>query len=240
MSAEWAELDEEAWRVFGGMHLLLLRLAGQVPDDLLTHVRTMLAVGDLAALPDAVSVAAVEFGVPLTAAEVELLRRVPVVLGIGGGEPVGVDQVTIGDAGPEVGHRFAPVPPHVLARAGTRIPAELDLTGAPPADLADLADELRDLTDDLVADALAEHGGVVAVWRTWRFGPQGPPDGARRVYLAEVEPGVRAWEVTLAAQRELLQMDEDSPQVEVYWTGDDLPPYHLAARAATTLLWTRR
>ncbi|MDR8412963.1 hypothetical protein MTP10_30050 [Nonomuraea sp. 3-1Str] len=66
----------------------------------------------------------------------------------------------------------------------------------------------------------------------------GSPDG-RRVYLAEAAPGVPAWDLTVDAQRELVQMGMDSPQVEVYWSGDDLPPYHRTARTGAALLWRR-
>ncbi|GLX00107.1 hypothetical protein [Microtetraspora sp. NBRC 16547] len=248
MATEWAELDEEAWRIFGGLHRLLLRLAGRFPDELLSHARAMLGQGDLAYLPDTVTGAAVGLGVSMAPAEVDLLRHVVEALGDGGEPPSGADQVPLSEVVPATDHRFAPAPPAVLASAGARIPASLDLTGEPGADLDnlddlddldDLRDELTDLTDDLVVDALSEHAGVVAIWRTWRFGPAGPPDGGQRVYLAEVEPGVRAWELTLDAQRELVQMDVEAPQVEVFWTGDELPPYHRAARDHAALLWNR-
>ncbi len=51
-----------------------------------------------------------------------------------------------------------------------------------------------------------------------------------------MDPGVPAWELTLEAQAELLEMDEPDPQVEVYWTGDALPPYHRSAHPAATAL----
>ncbi|GAA3544923.1 hypothetical protein GCM10022419_026440 [Nonomuraea rosea] len=248
MSAEWAELDDGAWQLYGGLHRLLLRLAGRVPDELLTRARTMLAVGDLSYLPETVTMAALEYGVPLTAQELGLLREVFTALGIEG-EPAGIDRVpttdptpdapptnaidrvNAADPAPATGHRFSPdlaEPP--------RIPAGLDLTDGVPVELADLEDELFDLHDHLVVDALSEHTGVVAVLRAWRSGP----GGRRRVYLAEVDPGVMAWELTLEAQTELRQLGEDDPQAEVYWTGDDLPPYHRAARAAATVLWKRQ
>jgi hypothetical protein len=273
VSAEWAELDDGAWQLYGGLHRLLLRLAGQVPDELLTRARTMLAVGDLSYLPETVTMAALEYGVPLTPQELGLLREVFTALGIEG-EPAGIDRVPTADTTPDAtppanaadpenasdpadtadpenaadaanathpenaagptlatGHRFSPD-----SAEPSRIPAGLDLTDGVPVELADLEDELFDLHDHLVVDALSEHTGVVAVLRAWRSGPE----GRRRVYLAEVDPGVMAWELTLEAQTELRQLGEDDPQAEVYWTGDDLPPYHRAARAAATVLWKRR
>lgn len=239
MSADWAELDDGAWRLYGGVHRLLLRLAGQVPDELLTRARTMLAVGDLSYLPETLTTAALEYGVPLTSQELGLLREVFVALGIEG-EPAGIDRVATTDTTPDATpatdasapeHRFSPdsaEPP--------RIPAGLDLTEGVPAEVAGLEDELFDLHDHLVVDALSEHTGVVAILRAWRSGSE----GRRRIYLAEVDPGVMAWELTLEAQTELRQLGENDPQVEVYWTGDDLPPYHRAARAAATVLWRRQ
>ena len=71
-----AELGEQGWRFFSGMHELLLRVAGRVPDEWLTLMRGKLAGGDLAELPDHVSGAAVELGLPLTVGEVALLREI--------------------------------------------------------------------------------------------------------------------------------------------------------------------
>lgn len=231
MTAEWAEPDEQAWRLYGGLHRLLLRLAGQIPDELLSHTRTLLGTGEFAYLPDTVTASAAELGVSLTAAETRLLREVLATLG-DDQAPTGTDQVTISEATPATDHRFIPVPPQLMDRV---ISDTLDLTAGPPPGLADLADDLTDLSDDLVVDALTEHDGVTAIWRAWRSGT----GGWRRVYLAEVEPGVRAWDLTVEAQEELTHMDDGAPQVEVYWVGEDLPPYHHAARAHAALLWKR-
>ncbi|WP_329086222.1 hypothetical protein [Streptosporangium sp. NBC_01469] len=230
MAAESREPDEAVRRTFEGLHRLLLRLAGRVPDEFVSHARSMLAEGDLDYLPDALSGATAGLGVSLTMADAELLRDVLQALG-GGENPAAMERTPISDVIPETGHLFAPALPEVLASAGTSVPAALDLEG----DLGGLTD----LTDDLVVDALIEHAGVVAVWRAWRFGPGEPPQAWRRVYLAEVEPGIPAWELTMDAQRELVQMRVAAPQVEVYWSGDDLPSYHRRARTAATLLWRR-
>ncbi len=55
----------------------------------------------------------------------------------------------------------------------------------------------------------------------------------------EVDPGVPAWEAALEGQTEAEQLGENDPRVEVYWSGDDLPPYHRAAIEAAALLWRR-
>ncbi|MGN9780985.1 hypothetical protein ACTMTF_06120 [Nonomuraea sp. ZG12] len=229
MSAEWGELDERAWRLYSGAHRLLLRLAGQVPDELIARVRAMLARGELSYLPDTVTMAAVAGGVALTAEEVAVLREMLAALGADG-EPAGADAVAVTTGTPATDHVFSPD-----AARPARVPAGLDLTDGVPGEFADLEDELFDLTDHLVVDALSEHAGVAEVRRAWRAGLSGP----RRVYLAEVDPGVPAWELALEAQDELLEMGEHDPQVEVYWTGDDLPSYHRSAHASAILLWRR-
>ncbi|MCG5220724.1 hypothetical protein [Streptosporangium sp. KLBMP 9127] len=226
MTAERAEPDEAVRRLFEGIHRLLLCLAGRVPDEFLTHTRSMLAEGDLAYLPDTLTGAAAGLGVSLTATEVELLRDALVALGPGG-EPAAVRRIPVADVTPVTGHRFAPASPEVPARAIT--PASTEGGFAGPADL----------TDDLVIDTLTEHDGVVAIRRAWRFGPGTPPHDGKRIYLAEVEPGVPAWDLTLDVQHVLIQLDQHAPQVEVYWSGDDLPPYHRTAHGHAALLWRR-
>jgi hypothetical protein len=234
----WFELDDAAWRIYGGLHRLLLRVAGRIPDDVLTHARTLLGNGDLARLTDYVSVMSAELGVALTAAEVELLTVTLTTLDApGGAQPVALAQVSISEVTSATDHTFAPAAPAVLTMAGARLPESLDLTGAPPAGLADITDALTDVRDYLMVDGLSQRRGVIRIWRAWRYGPQGPPMDPKRIYIVEVAQGVRAWELVLSVQRDLIQVDEESPQIEMYWTGDDLPPYQRAARARSALLW---
>ncbi|GAA0925128.1 hypothetical protein [Nonomuraea longicatena] len=231
MTAEWAELDARAWRIYRGTHRLLLRLAGQLPDEPLAELRSILGGrGELIRLPDAVTVAAAERGVPLTVAELQTLRDLLAALG-GVDEPMGADRVPISDITPATGHTFGPASPEVPQA----VPAGIDLTDGVPGELADLEDELFDITDQLVVDALSERPGTMSVRRAWRSGPEGP----HRVYLSEVEPESRAWEHTVAGQTELVQMGEKDPSVEVYWSEEPLPAYHEAALAAAALLWRR-
>jgi hypothetical protein len=246
------ELGEE-WPLFVSVHRMLLRLAGQLPDEWLSHTRALFGGGDLRDVPEAVSGALAETGVTLTAAEVELLRRVLVALGDPPSDsPVRLDEVAVSEVTPATGHRFVPASPDLLAVAGERLPANLDLTGGAseslwdlPEDLAhleDLADDLTDVKDSGAAISLSYGGGTVGVWRAWRLGPDGGdgPPVSRRVYLAEVDPGVPAWEVETEARRALRRDGEDFPQVEVYWTGDELAPYHRTALANAALLQARR
>lgn len=246
MADSWSELDEEEWGIWAGLHRLLLRLAGQMPDDWVTHTRGMLGGGDLAYLPDTISGSVVQLGVSLTPAELEFLPRVLPAFGQGDEPPVGLDQVRVAAETPATGHQFSPAPPAVLASAGARIPASLDLTGGasdalwdlPPelAELEDLADDLTDTVDSGVVVEVSGEPGVIGMWRTWRSGP----DGSRRIFLVEVEPRVPAWQVAYDIQRELVRDGEEHPQVEVYWSGDELTPYHRAARSGAALLWARQ
>jgi hypothetical protein len=248
--ADPTESDEQVWQLYAGLHRLFLRLAGRVPDEWLTHVRDMLGGGDLNYLPDTVAGSVLELGLTLRAAEAELLRSTLAALGFDGDEPAGLARVPISaDGTPATNHRFRPAPPQVLLTNGARIPSTLDLTGGTsdeltdlPADLAhldDLADDLTDSLDDRAMDNLARHDGTVAVWRAWRFGPEGPTERGTRVVLAEVDPGTPAWDLGYEAQRELKWKGEESPQVEVLWTGDELTPYHRAALAGAARLWVR-
>jgi hypothetical protein len=243
--------DERGWneadQLFADVHRMLLRLAGRLPDEALTRLRELLGNGDLRYLPDTVSVATVEFGIPVTPADKELLARVLTALDVPGGEPQLFAEVPVSAEPPPAGpFRFAPAPPPVLAEAGERIPPRLDLTGGDPEDLtdlprelahlADLAGRLTDPSDEGVVVTLMAEEGIVGVWRTWRSGPD-PASAARPVYLAEVAPGAAAWDLAYEAQRSLADDGDPAPQVEVYWTGDPLPSYHRAALTGAALLW---
>jgi hypothetical protein len=248
VTVEPTELDAQGWRLFGGLHRLLLRLAGRVPDDLLTHCRTLLGTVDVDYLPDTLAGTLAQLGVPLRADDIALLREASAQFG-SPGAPTGIDAVPLAEEVPATGHRFFPAPPGVLATAGARIPPALDLTGGDPEDftvlpphlahLSDLAYDLTDAVDARMADFVAVRDATVAVGRAWRFDPSGRAAEPRRVFLIEVDPGVWAWTLTDEAQRELVRKGEPDPQVEVFWTGDDLPPYHLAARAGSARLWAR-
>jgi hypothetical protein len=46
-----------------------------------------------------------------------------------------------------------------------------------------------------------------------------------------------AWDIAGNVQRSLERRGAVDPQVEVFWTGEELPPYHRAALAGAALLW---
>jgi hypothetical protein len=80
---------------------------------------------------------------------------------------------------------------------------------------------------------------VVAIARAWRTGADGDPP--TRVFLVEVDPVAEALTVGNDLARLLdWSPERPVPQIEVYWSGEPLPPYHTAALAAAAPLWRRQ
>ena len=74
------------------------------------------------------------------------------------------------------------------------------------------------LMDGAAVDYLSRQVGVTSVWRAWR-------NGNRRIYLAQATPGTKAWDMTVGAQRYLVTLGEDFPQVEIFWNMGELTEY---------------
>ena len=150
---------------------------------------------------------------------------------------------------PPSGHRFLPVAGPVWASNPGRIPSGLDLTGGSsddlwdlPSDLSgldDIATGLTDPDDQSVVTVLSLNEDVLSVARAWRFAADGPLDEGVRVVLVAVAESAPAYDVTGRVQRVLAEDGVVDPQVEVFWTGTDLPPYHREALAHSALLWRR-
>jgi hypothetical protein len=193
-----------------GLHRMLLHLAGRMADDWMTHLRRMVGEYELGYLPDTVSGGVATLAVALPAGDIELLRRLQARFA-GPEPPAGVDLIPVAAQLPPTAHRFAPAP-------------------------AGEADEI-DPYDTSIAVADTEPA-VVAVRRTWRTDPTAatPPT---RVYLVEVDPGAPAWAIGEDIVDTLRRSPELRPQIEVYWTGEDLSPYHRAALAGSTPVWQR-
>ncbi|HTJ32757.1 MAG TPA: hypothetical protein VL738_05960 [Dactylosporangium sp.] len=204
------EPTDEAWTVLSGLHRVLLHLAGRMPDDWMTTTRAMLGGGELGYMPDMISGGAAGLGVALPAEDIALLRRVQADYA-GPEEPAGLELVPVAAQLPPTGYRFAP------ARTGE----------APEPD-----------EHDDSAVALNLDPVVAAVARAWRTGPDG--GAPTRVFLVEVDPGAEAWTVghDLAGMLDW-SPERPVPQIEVYWTGEPLPPYHVAALAGALPLWRR-
>jgi hypothetical protein len=239
------EAGEQGWRYLSGLHRLLLRLAGQVPGDWLTDMRRMLAEGDLALLPDTVAGSTAQFRVPLTNGEVALLREMSQAFL--GEDPMTLHLVTLAEQTPLPHYRFFPAPAEVLATDADRIPPRMDLTGRPGdslwelppalAPLGDLATRLTDPEDRSPINLLRDEEDVRSVARAWRFPPAGPFDGGVRVVLVEVNPYAPAWDYAHDVAQGLGRRGDDTAEVEVYWAGEELPPYHRAALGGAALLW---
>jgi hypothetical protein len=237
--------DDESLRLFRGLHAILLRLAGRMPDDWVTAMRGKVDSGEAFEVPQYVPGGVAELGVSLTAGDVALLREMTRL--VYGTDPIRIDEVRIEPEVPATDHRFFPVPEGVLASDGGRIPARLDFTGRgeqnlwrlPPAlsDLDDLALRLTDVEDQAVVVTLRRRGDVVSLARAWRFPAGDAPAGGVRVVLVEVRPDAPAWQIAGDLQRDLAERGVADPQVEVFWTGTDLPPYHRAALDGGALLW---
>ncbi|WP_020523138.1 hypothetical protein [Catelliglobosispora koreensis] len=74
------------------------------------------------------------------------------------------------------------------------------------------------LIDGAAVDYLSRQPGVTNVWRAWR-------NGDRRVYLAQATPETAVWDIAVGAQRYLVALGEDFPQVEIFWNMGELTEY---------------
>lgn len=211
-------------------HWLLLRLAGTLPDALITQCRAWLAEARTSDVGRSVTYAVSSQRIRLTDPEIDLLAE---LLGAADVDTLALSMVDVLDSEPLP--RFAFAARRADADRGARLGAADDRPRTPVSETA---------PDDAVDRAvLAEmHSGleIRALWRVWRF----PDDGApwprpRRVYVVEVDratelAGTTAWLQAVAANA-----GETDPQIEVYPVHARLPSYQRLARAYGALIWTR-
>jgi hypothetical protein len=210
LAAGWEDVGPD--RV-SGCHRMLLRLAGRLPDALLTQCRSWLAVGELSDLAHSVAFWAVSHDATLTEADAALLSSLLTEANV---DPSGLTQLNRDD--------FDPFPYYAFA---TEIPLELEGGGAAADPAADQA----------AVRVLAAEPGAIGLWRAWRF----PADGApwpppRRVFVAEVAAADAAG-VAARLQDRVAAAGEADPQVEVYESGFEIPVYQEFARTYGELLW---
>lgn len=217
----------------GTWHALLLRMAGVVPDDLLSEARTWLAAGESGDVAQALVFAVVAGQFPVTEAEADLLIQELAATGQGL-ETMPDLMVADEDQFTSDSWSFVPVPVDD-AQSVQQAPVMLDLT-IDPAGLAAL-----DQIDQAGVDAAARESSVSALWRAWRLPSDGSPwPRARRVFVVTVQPDHDDDELpalTSRLQEALSVAGETDPQVEVCCEHLPVPDYQSSACAHAALLW---
>ena len=193
-------------------HHLLLRLAGRLPDTVLTRAREWLADGRLSDVGALVTDAALQLDLALPAEDGDLLGQ---LVASDGDDPIRVRHLPTGPVALRPPYRFLPVAPTGVSGA------------SPGADRAAVA-------------AAAAVPAVAALWRAWRVDQRpGHAPGPRRVYVVVARRGVDLPRLAVAVQGRLSAAGERSPQVEVIAVGDRVPAYQRLARSAGRCLWVR-
>jgi len=194
------------------LYALLLGLAGRVPDEGLADMRFCLADGEESELASLLMAEAGTGRLALTEAEAGVAR---VLFEECDADPGVVDHAPRLDAPPAPPYRFGD-------EYGTATPA------------GDGWAAQKDAMDAVVVEAGERVGGLIGIWRVFRHAHEGP---ARRVYLAEAEPGADVAELAAEMQYALTEANEDTPRVEVFAEGTPLPSYQNAAFEGATLIW---
>ncbi|GIG03148.1 hypothetical protein [Catellatospora citrea] len=215
------------------LHLLLLRLAGRVPDELVSRARSWLAADRPVDVARGVVFALLQSRIGLPGADAVVLAHVLLAADGNTDALAEVERTADADLPP---FRFAPVDPDTLRLHDDQIAYNLDLTASDPD--ASSWDE----HDSAVLHAVAAQPGpgVYALWRAWRYPatetPWPPP---RRVYLVQSHgPAHTLPELTERLQQALAAAGDPDPQVETFTDPDDLPAYQRAALGYAALLWT--
>ena len=199
---------------------MLFRLAGRVPDELLTLCRGWLANDELDLLTRAVMFWVASHDAALTQDDGALLTALAADVGADA-SPLG--RLQISNSGPLPCFAFA-----------AKVPAELD--GSPGE--SDTPARIRMRGELAAVRAVACETEAIGMWRAWRF----PADGApwpqpKRVFVIEVAAPADEPKVAARMQGRLAMAGEVSPQVEVYHADDLLPAYQARARAFGELIW---
>lgn len=203
-------------------HQLLLRTAGQLPDDLVSAARQWIVSDRIIDAAEAIAFAAALDGVPLAEGDITLLAE----LLTAAGRPTGaIDEISVrADLSSARGFTFTAEAPQEVGWS-TRV------TGR--------GDALAEAAAAAVAGT-----GALGLWRAWRAvdNPEAWLDeaAATAVWLVEMRPNTPEGElpvVTARIQDRLITAGSEHPQVEVYTSGTLLPSYQLIAHAGGGLLW---
>ena len=221
-------------------HHLLLRMAGRLPDELISAARRWLADGELVDVAQSVMFAAMAGRVPVTDADADLLAATLTADGEDAG-PLAAIERSDDDALALYG--LAPASPDVLAEYGDDMPYSLDLTGG--YDGPGGPDALDTVAIAAVTTASGPGPGAtpVGLWRAWRFpaiDTRWPP--ARPMYLVQARADRPALLPRLAAEvgAVLDAAGDVDAQVEVFTDPDALPTYQRTALGFAALLWAAK
>ena len=212
--------DDEA-ELTSDCHDMLLRLAGRLPDDLMTRCREQLAQGLFGDLARAVVFSVLSQGLSLANYDVAVLTA---LLAQTGGDVSALDDIEIDDSDPMIWFF-------------TDDPAEAVDGEADEGEIQGAATSSSEL-DRAMTEGLAEEPDAVGCWRAWRL----PDDDtssvpAKPVFTVEVSAYADLPGITARAQRWLAAVGEPSPQVEVYTWDAELPVYQRLARGCGELIW---
>jgi hypothetical protein len=201
-------------------HEMLLRLAGWLPDELMTRCRDQVAQGAFGELARAVTFSVLSANLTLASADAETLAD---LLAETGGDKSALAQVRIDDFDQPTWF-FAASP------AGDGPGPD----GGQPQEARHAADELI----EAVAGALSAEPGTIGAWLAWRLASDGEPlPPPKPIFLVEVGDTADAATTAARTQHRLAAAGQASPQVEVFHTGDELPAYQQMARAYGELAW---
>ncbi|WP_285599421.1 hypothetical protein [Kineosporia sp. NBRC 101731] len=215
----------EAW------HTMLLRLAGSLPDDLISEARAWLAEGGTVDVAQAVGFAAATGRVPVLAQDALLMAAELRSAGEDAELVETLDQVDESVILP-VPWVFAPTDPRRQEQGSH--PGPIDLTSG---DVGPMLDDV----DHAMRLAAGQEHGLVAVWRAWRTPADGSPWPApRRVFVVQAGTEVSGEymiAITGRMQDALAGAGEKNPQVEICGPGTPVPGYQSSACAHAALVW---
>ncbi|MBB5825854.1 hypothetical protein [Micromonospora carbonacea] len=214
------------------MHALLLRLAGSLPDRVLTDAKDALAAGRRLDVVQALAFEAVSQPLQLDADEISAMRE---ELALGGGDlDLGLALEELRGDRPQAPWQFlSDLPTTQEELASMVLPQD---RSADPVDVLDPVDQA------LVAAASAIPA-VRAVWRAWRMPhtarPWQDPVRVAVVSVDDTTGGLPALGVRL--RRSMVEAGDAEAQVEVCWRGaGGAPFYQTLARSSGSLLWAAR
>ena len=189
--------------------MLLLGLAGRLTDEAISRLRGVLAGAAAAAAGRAILATLIEQGTALADGEIEFLEDV-----LEASDWITEQLGRLGSGG------------HVDVPQYTFVPE------VPPGKSAQ-----TQIVDDTAVKAAVVLGTVRGIWRASRISPDSSQ--AKCIYTVEADEDANFATIAWSVQRALEAIGEAHPQVEVYPTGFELPPYHRFARAHGELLWAR-